>query len=72
MGTKGQAKSDAKGESRGPSNRDQKYASLDKQSFQGNKLVWTELMSGAILAECQLRFQVNFDREIFEIIREVR
>ncbi|XP_072767433.1 LOW QUALITY PROTEIN: dynein axonemal heavy chain 10-like [Anoplolepis gracilipes] len=34
------------------------------------KISWKEFMSGAILLECQLRFQVNFDWEVFEIIRE--
>lgn len=34
------------------------------------KVTWKEFMSGAILLECQLRFQVNFDWEVFEVIRE--
>ncbi|CAL1680177.1 unnamed protein product [Lasius platythorax] len=34
------------------------------------KITWEEFMSGAILLECQLRFQVNFDWEVFEVIRE--
>lgn len=34
------------------------------------KITWKEFMSGAILLECQLQFQVNFDWEVFEVIRE--
>lgn len=34
------------------------------------KITWEEFMSGAILLECQLRFQVNFDWEVFEVIKE--
>lgn len=34
------------------------------------KITWTEFMSDAILLECQLRFQLNFDWDIFEVIRE--
>ncbi|GAB1860436.1 Dynein heavy chain 10, axonemal [Camponotus japonicus] len=34
------------------------------------KITWKEFMSGAILLECQLRFQINFDWEVFEVIRE--
>jgi len=44
--------------------------SFDKYDFVRAKITWPEFMSGAILIECQLRFQINFDWEIFEIIRE--
>lgn len=43
--------------------------SLDKQDVRA-KISWSEFMSGTILVECQLRFQLNFDLEVFEIIRE--
>ncbi|KAG5320172.1 DYH10 protein, partial [Pseudoatta argentina] len=44
--------------------------SFDKHDFVRTKITWPEFMSDAILIECQLRFQINFDWEIFEIIRE--
>lgn len=43
--------------------------SFDKHDARA-KITWPEFMSGAILIECQLRFQVNFDWEVFEVIRE--
>lgn len=75
---RGQVRLDAtKQESKGsiPSQREHKAATIsfsgDKQGSQGAKITWTEFMSGSILAECQLRFQINFNWEVFEIIHEV-
>ncbi|KZC13452.1 Dynein heavy chain 10, axonemal [Dufourea novaeangliae] len=44
--------------------------SMDKGTSQAIKMTWTEFMSGSLLIECQLRFQVNFNWEVFEIIHE--
>nr|XP_034180267.1 dynein heavy chain 10, axonemal [Osmia lignaria] len=55
------------------SQKDQKTSvssSMEKQGPQGAKITWMEFMSGSILVECQLRFEVNFEWEIFDIIRE--
>lgn len=35
------------------------------------KVLWAEMMQGYILIERQLKFKLNFDMSIFEIIREV-
>ena len=58
------------------SHRDQKSGTSSEKGGGGHhqmaKITWTEFMSGSILIECQLRFQVNFDWNLFEIIHEVR
>ncbi|XP_018050925.1 PREDICTED: dynein heavy chain 10, axonemal [Atta colombica] len=66
-----QALPEVKVDTRG-SLKDGKTSSVffDKHDFVRAKITWPEFMSGAILIECQLRFQINFDWEIFEIIRE--
>ena len=75
MGTRGQVKSDTRAEVKASlqSHKDQKSwtTSSEKQAVQTQKITWMEFMSGSILVECQLRFQVNFDWEFFEIIHEV-
>lgn len=56
------------------SQKDQKTSvssSMEKQGPQGTKITWMDFMSGSILVECQLRFEVNFEWEIFDIIHEV-
>ncbi|KOX73523.1 Dynein heavy chain 10, axonemal, partial [Melipona quadrifasciata] len=74
-GTKGQARSELRAEVKAslPSHRDQKSwtSTAEKQAIQGTKITWAEFMSGSILVECQLRFQVNFDWDLFEIIHEI-
>lgn len=35
------------------------------------KITWAEIMQGYILTERNLRFKLNFDLSLFEIIREV-
>nr|XP_033194235.1 dynein heavy chain 10, axonemal-like [Bombus vancouverensis nearcticus] len=74
VGTKGQVKSDTRAEVKASlqSHKDQKSwtTSSEKQAVQTQKITWMEFMSGSILVECQLRFQVNFDWEFFEIIHE--
>nr|XP_031841739.1 dynein heavy chain 10, axonemal [Nomia melanderi] len=45
-------------------------SAMEKPAPQSLKQTWTEFMSGSILIECQLRFQVNFNWEVFEIIHE--
>ncbi|PBC34043.1 Dynein heavy chain 10, axonemal [Apis cerana cerana] len=56
------------------SHRDQKSGTSSEKGGGGHhqiaKITWTEFMSGSILIECQLRFQVNFDWNLFEIIHE--
>ncbi|KAK1133358.1 hypothetical protein K0M31_011173 [Melipona bicolor] len=73
-GIKGQARSELRAEVKAslPSHRDQKSwtSASEKQAIQGTKITWAEFMSGSILVECQLRFQVNFDWDLFEIIHE--
>ncbi|KYQ51703.1 Dynein heavy chain 10, axonemal [Trachymyrmex zeteki] len=66
-----QALPEVKIDARG-SSKDGKTSSVsfDKHDFVRAKITWPEFMSDAILIECQLRFQVNFDWEIFEVIRE--
>ncbi|XP_076380407.1 dynein heavy chain at 89D [Megalopta genalis] len=34
------------------------------------KQTWTEFLSGSVLIECQLHFEVNFDWQVWEIIQE--
>ncbi|KAG7199559.1 hypothetical protein KM043_014170 [Ampulex compressa] len=76
MSIKGQTRSEAKSSIRvlSPSQKDQRTSTIsslvDKQGTHQPKITWMQFMSGSILVECQLRFQVNFDREVFEIIRE--
>ena len=72
-GIKGQARSELRPEVKPSSHRDQKswVSSSEKQAIQATKITWAEFMSGSILVECQLRFQVNFDWDLFEIIHEV-
>ncbi|KAI4497256.1 hypothetical protein M0802_007740 [Mischocyttarus mexicanus] len=41
-----------------------------KQIATTQKLKYIDLMQDSILIECQLRFEINFNWEIFEIIRE--
>ncbi|KYN03638.1 Dynein heavy chain 10, axonemal, partial [Cyphomyrmex costatus] len=43
---------------------------LDKALLIVTTTLKKKFMSGAILIECQLRFQINFDWEVFEVIRE--
>ncbi|KAF3425259.1 hypothetical protein E2986_13407 [Frieseomelitta varia] len=73
-GIKGQARSELRPEVKAslPSHRDQKswVSTSEKQAIQATKITWAEFMSGSILVECQLRFQVNFDWDLFEIIHE--
>lgn len=66
-----QLRPEAKADVRGSSLKDGKTStvSFDKHDARA-KITWPEFMSGAILIECQLRFQVNFDWEVFEVIRE--
>ncbi|XP_011874224.1 PREDICTED: dynein heavy chain 10, axonemal [Vollenhovia emeryi] len=66
-----QPRPEVKADVRGSSLKDGKTSSvsLDKHDARA-KITWPEFMSGAILVECQLRFQVNFDWEVFEVIRE--
>ena len=66
---KGQTRSDlAKQDAKGSTTP----SSAEKDGPHGTKITWTEFMSGSILVECQLRFQVNFNWQVFEIIHEVR
>ncbi|XP_026670097.1 dynein heavy chain 10, axonemal [Ceratina calcarata] len=75
-GTKLQIKGDTKHETKAslPSHRDQKSTTTASEKHvpapQGTKITWTEFMSGSILVECRLRFEVNFDAKVFEIIHE--
>ncbi|XP_076299609.1 dynein axonemal heavy chain 10-like [Lasioglossum baleicum] len=43
-------------------------SSLDKTAQP--KQTWTDFMSGSLLIECKLRFEVNFNWDVFEIIQE--
>ncbi|XP_012151823.2 dynein heavy chain at 89D [Megachile rotundata] len=55
------------------SQKDQKTSvssSMERQATQGAKVTWMDFMSGSILVECQLRFEVNFHWDIFDIIHE--
>lgn len=45
------------------------HRTADKQDTRAIT-TWSEFMSGTILGECQLRFQLNFNWEVFEVIRE--
>ncbi|XP_011694340.1 PREDICTED: dynein heavy chain 10, axonemal [Wasmannia auropunctata] len=67
-----QTRAEMKADTRGSSLKDDKTStvSVDKHDFARAKITWPEFMSGAILVECQLRFQINFDWEVFEVIRE--
>lgn len=66
-----QLRPEVKTNAKGSSSKDGKTStvSFDKHDARA-KISWPEFMSGAILVECQLRFQVNFDWEVFEVIRE--
>ncbi|XP_050455387.1 dynein axonemal heavy chain 10 [Cataglyphis hispanica] len=63
-----EGKTDAKGSSLKEAGKSSTVSS-DKHDTRA-KITWKEFMSGAILLECQLQFQVNFDWEVFEVIRE--
>lgn len=62
---------EAKPEAKGMQHKQQKGSTIssDKHDVRA-KISWTEFMSGTILVECQLRFQLNFDLQVFEVIRE--
>lgn len=62
---------EVKADARRSSLKDSKMStmSFDKHEARA-KITWTEFMRGAILEECHLRFEVNFDWEVFEVIRE--
>lgn len=64
--------SEVKVDVKGSSLKDSKTStvSFDKQHDARAKINWPEFMRDAILVECQLRFEVNFDWEVFEVIRE--
>lgn len=66
-----QLRSDTKPEGKGVAHKGQKASimSSDKHDVRA-KIKWSEFMSDTILVECQLRFQLNFDLEVFEVIRE--
>jgi len=68
-----QARLEVKADAKGSSLKDGKTSTVstfDKHDFARAKITWPEFMSGAILVECQLRFQINFNWEVFEVIRE--
>ncbi|XP_070520949.1 dynein axonemal heavy chain 10 [Cardiocondyla obscurior] len=50
--------------------KDVKIATVPDKCDACAKITWPEFMSGAILIECQLRFEINFDWEVFKVIRE--
>lgn len=60
---------DVRTDARGSSLKDGKtpIASFDKHDARAKI---PEFMNDAILVECKLRFQINFDWEVFEVIRE--
>lgn len=64
-----QPRLEVKADARGSSLRDSKTStpSFDKHDARAKI---PEFMNDAILVECKLRFQVNFDWEVFEVIRE--
>ncbi|XP_076621651.1 dynein heavy chain at 89D [Colletes latitarsis] len=67
----GDAKSESKGlfqSHKGP--KSSTMSSLVDKQGHGTKITWTEFMSGTISIECQLRFEVNFDPKVFEVIHE--
>lgn len=43
---------------------------LDNKQNQNLKVTWMEMMDDKIMAEHQLKFEVNFDWDVFEIIHE--
>lgn len=62
---------EGKADARRSSLKDGKVSSVSFEKHDPRaKFIWSEFMSSAILVECQLRFQVNFDWEVFEVIRE--
>lgn len=63
-----QPRPEVKADARGSSLTNGKTSTLSFDKHDSR--AWPEFMSGAILIECQLRFQVNFDWEVFEVIRE--
>lgn len=66
-----QPRSETRPDARDFSHKDQKGSTVSSEKHDARaKITWTDFMSGAILAECQLRFQLNFDTEVFEVIRE--
>lgn len=66
-----QIRPEVKADARGSSLKDGKTSTVSSDKHDPRaKITWPEFMSGAILVECQLRFQVNFDWEVFEVIRE--
>lgn len=66
-----QLRPETRPEVKGMPHKEQKGSTMssDKHDVRA-KISWTEFMSGTILVECQLRFQLNFDLEVFEVIRE--
>lgn len=65
------AQPEAKIDSKVSSQKDHKTSTLSSNKHDARtKITWTEFISGAILMECQLCFQLNFNREVFEVIRE--
>lgn len=54
-------------DTRGSSMKDPSIVSSDKHD---TRVKTMDLMSGAVLVECQLRFQLNFNWEVFQVIRE--
>ncbi|XP_020287480.1 dynein heavy chain 10, axonemal isoform X2 [Pseudomyrmex gracilis] len=62
---------DARTDTKGSSLKNGKTSILSSDKHvTRSKAACTEFTSDAILMECQLRFELNFDWEIFEVIRE--
>lgn len=67
-----QSHPEAKADVKGSSLKDSKISTVstvDKHDARV-KISWPDFMRDAILVECQLRFEVNFDWQVFEVIRE--